>query len=149
VEGAIDAGLDVVLWFYSQAVTEQEAVEEASFLASAASKYGITSPLVLRSGYSKEFQGRADSLSKEDRTTCIRAGVLTLQNAGYTPMLCAEAEWLDTNLTLSDLGGVLLWLVQYNSEVTYPGAYSVWQYTEKGLVEGIEGYTGLNIKSEN
>lgn len=146
--GARRSGIDVSICFYSQAVTEKEAVEEASVLAAMAQKHQISTPLVLDVGYTTVFEGRTSGLSVEDRTTLVKAFCRTLQNAGFTPMIHGNHDWLDNYLNMSELREYPLWLAQYNANVTYAGPWEIWQYTAGGTVEGINGHTGLSIKHE-
>ena len=60
-------------------------------------------------------------------------------------MLCMTKECLDSCLDSRALKDYNLWLLQHNPNVTYDGNYDLWQYTAKGVVDGISGYTGLNI----
>jgi len=141
-------GIDAAVYFYSQAVTEKEAIEEASVLVAMAGKHQISAPLVLAVGHTRDFHGRADGLSREDRTACVRAFCRTVQNAGYTPMLYGSGDWLNTCLDMAMLEEYPVWLAQYNSNVTYTGSWEIWQYTARAEVDGISGYTGLSIKHE-
>lgn len=146
IAGARKAGMNVSIWFYSQAVTEKEAVEEASFAAAMARKNEITSPLILVTGYSNGFNGRADGLSVQNRTAYAEAFCKTIQNAGYTPMIFGDEDWLNNGLNMSGLGDYPLWLAQYNPNITYAGSCDMWQYTAKARIDGISGYTGLSIR---
>lgn len=149
VSGAKEAGLSVALCFYSQAVTEAEAEEEAAFLAEAARAYGTEAPLILMGGYTKALNGRADGLSPEDRTACVQAFCREARRLGFVPMLGGEKGWLGTSLDMEALGQELLWLAEENAGVSYDGAYEIWQYTASGTVDGIEGPAGKNIITGN
>lgn len=146
IMGARSAGADTAVWFYSQAVNEKEAVEEADFIVALARKYELSAPLVLATGYSSGLDGRADGLSTEDRTACVEAFCRTVQDAGYTPMIYGEKDWLNNNLDMSRLGDYRLWLAEYNPNITYTGACDIWQYTGTGVIDGISGHTGLSIR---
>lgn len=146
IVGSREAGMDVSIWFYSQAVNEKEAVEEASFVVAMARKYEITSPLILATGHSSDFDGRADSLSVQDRTTYVEAFCRTVQNAGYTPMIFGNEDWLNNGLDMSRLESYPLCLAEYDSNITYTGSCDIWQYTAKASIDGISGYTGLSIR---
>jgi len=146
IRGAQQAGLDTGISLFSQAVTVEEAEEEAKLLINLARKYGITFPIAVTASYANpEHNGRADGLGREERTDYIAVCCRTLQSAGYTPVLHAEASFLSDCLNMDELGGCQLWLTQCDSNLTYTGPYEIWQYTARGTIEGISGYTGLNI----
>ncbi|MBR5510449.1 MAG: hypothetical protein IKV59_10385 [Lachnospiraceae bacterium] len=146
VVGARREGIDVGLSIYSQAVTAEEAVEEANFAISLAKEHLISRPLVIVSSQGDpECRGRADALSREDRTKLIKIFCETVRDAGYTPMIHAEKAWIEQCLDAEALKEYPLWLAQYNSNVTYSGPYAAWQYTAKGNLDGIRGNTGLSI----
>lgn len=146
ITGARNAGIETGIFFFSQAVTEKEAVEEASLITALAEKYQIHTPLVIESsGASLDYSGRADGLSAHDRTACLDAFCRTVKNAGYTPMIRAEKGWIENSLEWDMLSTYPFWLVQFNSDVTYSGPYEIWQYTGRGLMNGISGNIGLNI----
>jgi GH25 family lysozyme M1 (1,4-beta-N-acetylmuramidase) len=149
IKGAGNAGLDVGIYFYSQAISEEEAEEEARFLLDMAEKYKITSPLVLSYGYTKDFQGRADGLSPADRNSCAAAACKVINAAGYTPMIYGNADWVGQCMELPIMGNDHFWIAQYNPELTYTGSCNIWRYTSKGTVDGIQGYTGLNMRQNN
>lgn len=146
IVGARREGLDTAIWFYSQAVTEKEAAEEAAYVTAIAEKYGISAPLVLVMGYSGDRKGRADGLSVEERTACAAAFCKAVQDAGHTPMICGTEDWLNHCLDRSRLGGYPVWLIQYNSDMTYTIPCEIWQYTGKAVIDGISGHTGLSIR---
>jgi len=146
VRGALEAGIRVGIYVFSQAVSEQEAAEEAAMALPFLKKYRIDFPLVVETGRANpEYSGRADGLSAADRSKYLDTFCKKVQQSGYTPMICTDNEWLANNLDLSILKNYPLWLIQYNSEVTYPGAYSVWEYTAKGKVDGIDGEVDMCI----
>lgn len=150
IKGAREAGLEVVLSVFSQAVTREEAIEEAETAISMAKTYGLTTPIVITSaGAAPEHTGRADGLKPSERTACVYAFCQTIKEYGYTPMLHAEAGWMEDSLCMETLSDTPLWVAEYNTDLTYTRPCDLWQYTAKGTVEGISGYTGLIISYEN
>ena len=146
VSGAKAAGLKVGLYFFSQAVTEAEAVEEASMAVSMANSVGgITLPIAIDSEYAAGGAGRADGLGKADRTTITKAFCNTVANSGYSPMVYASKSWFSTHLDTSALGGYRIWVAHYAAECGYTGRYDIWQYTSKGSVAGVSGDVDMNI----
>lgn len=147
IKGAKAAGLRVGVYFFSQAVNEAEAVEEASMAVSLAKKYGINMPIAIDSEYANGGKGRADGLSKSARTTVTKAFCNTVKNAGYTPMVYASKSWFSSHLDVSQLSSYKIWVAHYADKCGYTGRYDIWQNTDKGKVDGYAGYLDMNISS--
>ena len=149
VKGARAAGLSVGLYFYSQAVTEEEATEEAEYVVQAANTYHVTAPLVITGGYTVDLAGRAEGVSPEERTAFVKAFCQKVREAKKIPMIGGEAGWLSSSLDMTALAGEEVWVAQENASVTWSGTYQIWQYTAQGSVNGIPGSAGLNIITGN
>ena len=143
IKGATKAGLKVGLYFFSQAISEKEAVEEASMAISLAKDYKISYPIYIDTEWTSG--GRANSLSKETRTAVCKAFCETIKSAGYTPGVYACKSWYQDSLNVSTLNGYKIWLAQYASQPTYSNRYDMWQYTDKGKVNGITTNVDMNI----
>lgn len=142
IKGATAAGLKVGIYFFTQAVNEVEAVEEASMTVSLIKNYSISYPVFLDVEASG---GRADGLDRNTRTKVIKAYCETIRNSGYTAGVYANKTWLNSYMNAGELNSYKIWLAQYNTTPTYGGKYDLWQYTSKGQVKGISGYTDLNL----
>ena len=142
IQGATNAGLKVGVYFFSQAINEVEAVEEASMVLSQVKGYKLTYPVFIDV---EPSGGRADGLSSGDRTKVINAFCQTIQNGGLRAGVYANKTWLSQKMNVSALSGYKIWLAQYNSKVTYTGRYDMWQYSEKGKVAGISGNVDMNL----
>lgn len=142
IQGATAAGLKVGIYFFSQAVNEVEAVEEASMTLSLIKKYRITYPVYIDV---ESANGRADGISKAARTSVINAFCQTIRNSGYTPGLYANKNWLTEKINTGALGGCKIWLAQYVAAPTYGGRYEMWQYSSRGSIAGIKGNVDLNV----
>jgi GH25 family lysozyme M1 (1,4-beta-N-acetylmuramidase) len=147
ISGAKAAGLRVGVYFFSQAVNEAEAVEEASMAVSLAKKYGINMPIAIDSEYANGGKGRADGLSKSARTAVTKAFCNTVKSAGYTPMVYASKSWFSSHLDVSQLSSYRIWVAHYADKCGYKGNYHIWQNTDKGKVDGVPGYVDMNISS--
>ncbi len=144
--GATKAGMKVGVYFFSQAVTEAEAVEEASMVVSMVSGYGVSYPIFIDSEYANgSHTGRADGLSKDARTAITRAFCNTIQNSGYKAGVYASKTWFSEHLNASALSGYYIWVAQYNTSCTYGGKYNLWQYTMKGSCAGVSGKVDVNV----
>lgn len=145
ISGAKAAGLRVGVYFFSQAVNEAEAVEEASMAVSLAKKYGINMPIAIDSEYAAGGRGRADGLSKSARTAVTKAFCNTVRSAGYTPMVYASKSWFGDHLNVSQLSSYYIWVAHYAEKCGYTGKYHIWQNTDKGKVDGIPKPVDMNI----
>lgn len=147
ISGAKAAGLRVGIYFFSQAITEAEAVEEASMAVKLANQYGINMPIAIDSEYAAGGRGRADGLSKAERTRITVAFCNTVANSGYKPMVYASKSWFASHLDVSQFGSYRIWVAHYAEKCGYGGRYDIWQNTSKGSVDGVPGNVDMNISS--
>lgn len=143
IHGAQEAGLNVGVYFFTQAVNEVEAVEEASMVLSLIQNQYLTYPVFIDT--EGAGGGRADGLGVEKRTAVCKAFCDTIQNAGYDSGVYASKNWYNNRLHAEELERYAIWLAEYRETPTYEGYYNMWQYTSKGSVDGIEGNVDLNI----
>ena len=141
IQGATNAGLKVGVYFFTQAITEVEAVEEASLALALTSKYKLTYPIFIDSEGSG---GRADGLDVTTRTAVLKAFCQTITNAGKKAGIYASKNWYGNKLTMSQLNAYTIWMAQYATAATYTGRYDIWQYSSSGHVGGIEGNVDMN-----
>lgn len=141
IKGAIDAGLKVGVYFFSQAISEAEAIEEASMVLNQIKSYKISYPIFIDIEASG---GRADSLTKAQRTAVAKAFCNTVKNAGYDAGVYSSTSWFTNKITASDLSSFKIWVAQYNTTCTYTGRYDIWQFSSKGSISGISGNVDLN-----
>jgi GH25 family lysozyme M1 (1,4-beta-N-acetylmuramidase) len=143
IKGAKAAGLKVGAYFFSQAVNEVEAVEEASMAVSLCSGYGLNYPIFLDVEGSG---GRGDAISRETRTAVCKAFCATVQNSGFSAGIYANKTWFTEKISTASLTSYKLWLAQYASSPTYTATrYDMWQYSSTGKVSGISGKVDMNI----
>ena len=148
ITGAKAAGLRVGIYFFSQAVSKAEAVEEASMAVKLARQYGINMPIAIDSEYANGGAGRADGLSKSARTDITIAFCNTVANAGYKPMVYASKSWFSDHLDVSRFpSSYRIWVAHYAKTCGYTGRYDIWQNTSKGSVDGVKGNVDMNISS--
>jgi GH25 family lysozyme M1 (1,4-beta-N-acetylmuramidase) len=141
---AASAGVSAGVYFFTQAVNEVEAVEEASAVIELIKKYNIEFPIYIDTE-GAGGNGRADALDKETRTLVCEAFCRTIENAGYKAGVYASRNWYYNNLETSGLERYQIWLAEYRSAPLYQGYYNMWQYTSKGKIDGIEGNVDLDI----
>jgi len=145
IKGALDAGVKVGVYFFSQAITEEEAIEEANFVLEKIAPYQVECPVVIDVEMISGDEGRMDAITVEERTHITKVFCETIQNAGYKPMIYMNLEMAAMGLNLEELEDYEKWFAYYNPEMYFPYEYSVWQYSEKGTVQGISGSVDMNI----
>lgn len=144
---AVNAGVEVGAYFFSQAVTEEEAVEEADLVIDALSGNGLSYPVVYDLEKVKSADGRMNGMSREEMTKVCLAFLNRISEAGYTPMIYGNLETFCLMLDMKQLEAYPKWLAYYNKEEIYfPYEFEIWQYSEKGRVDGINGDVDLNIQ---
>lgn len=145
MKNAADAGLNVGVYFCSQAVSEAEAVEEANFTIQNLTGYTIKYPVVFRVDDISNDTSRTEKLSADDRTKIAASFMSAVQSAGYVPSLSGDKEMLVTGVNLSSLASTKIWLRQSGDLPDYPYQFAMWQYSSKGKVDGISGNADLDI----
>ena len=151
IRGASQHGISIGIYFYSTAVNEREALQEAAWIAKRLGDYekdGIK--IVFPVAYDfEEFynknSSRAENLSKEQLTANTKAFLSHIGSVGYTPMLYASKSAVDYYWDFDKIAEYDFWLAHYVERTNYGGAYSMWQYSNTGKVSGIKGNTDLNI----
>ncbi len=150
VQGALAAGIRVGVYFYSAAVTKDEAVEEADYTLDKIRGYDITYPVVCdyeelytHNGY----HPRTQYLSPQEHTDCVTAFMDHIKDQGYeTALYCSKGFLNDDYFEMERLASYKTWLAQYNDEVTYEGYYDYWQKSASGSVDGIG--SGVDVDYE-
>lgn len=144
MQGALNAGLKVGVYFFTQATNEVEAVEEASMAIALCRDYRVTYPIFIDTE-GAGGNGRADGLDMETRTKVCQAFCQTVEDAGYTGGIYGSRNWFRTRLRMDALADHVIWLAEYRESPVYAGNYHFWQYTSSGNVDGIEGRVDLDI----
>lgn len=145
LEGAAANGVPVGLYFYSQAATPAEAVEEADLLLELASEYKVTWPIVFDMELEESASSRTRNLTPDQRSEIAVAFCDRIASGGYTPMIYGNMRMLCGEMDPEKIGKYSKWLAQYFFKPRYPYEFGIWQYTSEGIVDGIDGYVDLNI----
>lgn len=145
VKGAIEAGIDVGVYFFTQAITEEESLEEANLVLEAVAGYDITYPIVYDVEKTGASDGRMNQLTVEERTRMAHVFIDRIKEAGYTPMIYANMEMWSVLLDMSEFEDVEKWFAYYGTELYFPYEYAIWQYSDTGRVDGIQGDVDMNI----
>ena len=143
ISNAKAAGIKVGVYFFTQAINEVEAIEEASMVLGLISGQGLSYPVFL--DVESASGGRANGLDSGTRTAVIRAFCQTIRNSGVSAGVYANKTWLNEKMRASELSAYTIWLAQYAATPTYSGRYQMWQYTSKGSVAGIKGNVDMDV----
>lgn len=144
LRGAKKAGLDVGVYFFSQAKTTEEAIREARFVVRHIRGKGVNYPVV----FDMEPIAGADritDLTSEDKTAVADAFCQVVERNGYTPMVYGNQQWLYNHVNLEYLTRYDTWLAHYADTTDYAYDFKMWQYSQAGKVDGIKGHVDLNM----
>lgn len=148
VTNATANGIKVGIYFYSAAINEQEALEEAVWVISKIKTYRITYPVVYDF---EDFQRyRCSNVDGAQATRNAITFLNLVKQAGYEPMMYASKNDISNKMSRSSFNSYKFWLAHYTSgglttPTDYAGNYNMWQYTSKGHVNGINGNVDMNI----
>lgn len=142
---ATDAGLDVGVYFFSQAITKDEAIEEANMVLQNLGEYKISYPVAFDMELIENDTARIDTLSRSEKTEIAKTFLDTIAAAGYKTMIYGNKEWLMKQIDMSKLTAYDVWLSQKLDIPDYPYKFTMWQYSSEGSVDGIAGYANMNI----
>lgn len=146
IQGALGALVSVGFYFMSQAVNEKEAEQEAEYCHECLANYSMMLPdsRDIHIYYDSELSnskgtGRADKLTKQQRTAICAAFCRRVEELGYRAGVYASTSWYKTKLDVNVLVDYLLWVAQYNAACTATHRIDLWQYTSSGRIPGING----------
>ena len=145
IQGALRNGIKVGVYFFSQATTEEEAIEEANFVLDKIAPYQVECPVVFDVEKVSDSTARMNQLTPQERTNVTIAFLDTIEAAGYRSMFYHNMETALLLLELDRLEDYDRWFAYYGEELYYPYQYSVWQYTDQGRIDGIDADVDLNI----
>lgn len=146
IRGAQEAGIEVGVYFFSQAITPQEAEEEADFVLAALEGYELSYPVA----YDWEFitpgnGARTDGMDGETLTQCALAFCRRIEAGGYRPAVYFNQDLGYLTYDLSRLTEYPVWLAEYDDAPDFHYAFDLWQYTDSGSVAGIQGPVDRNL----
>ena len=147
MHGALDSGLKVGVYFFSQAITVQEAIEEANYVLERISQYRIDLPVVFDWEKVDNTDARMAALTAEGRTNCAVAFCETIRRAGYEPCVYFNRNMGYYGYDLTRLTDYEFWFSL--PESGFPNFYyacDMWQYSFTESVPGISGGTDMNLR---
>ena len=145
IEGAQAVGIDVGVYVFSQAINQAEVLEEASTVIGLLDGYTLQLPIVFDVEKVADSTARTNALTVQERTDLTKTFLEAVKNAGYQPMFYHNTEMGAMLLDLTQLTEYPKWFAGYNREFYWPYEYNIWQYSETGRVNGINGNVDLDI----
>lgn len=152
LKNAVKAGIPVGVYFYTQAVNEKEAEQEADFVYKAIKKYDVELPVIIDFEYPVDSDGNAvGRLAEADNDENTNAKIINaftqrLKKKGYICGVYASSSVLAHRINMKKLDdSTLIWAADYNDKVTFKIDYNIWQYSETGTCKGVGSkYVDLN-----
>jgi len=155
LQHADEAGIRLGAYFFSTAVTAEEAVEEANWTADFLAGYPITYPVAYNCEGFQSSDSRMYGISAGERTANALSFLQAIADRGYQPLFYASRYELSSE-PLWDVADIeeksAVWIAHYPSapypeteNPSYTGSYVMWQYTSQGNVPGIPAYVDLNV----
>ena len=145
INGAKAEGIKVGAYFFSQAVSTEEAIEEADYVKTVLGDIKLDYPVAYDWEIIKDDDARTDNVSASQATECARAFCDRVRELGYTPILYSPSRELYFKYDLSRLADIDIWYCEYANVPTFYYEFSMWQYSATGTIDGIEGAVDLNI----
>ncbi len=147
LQGAADAGLKVGVYFFSQAISVEEAIEEARFLLELLDGRQLDMPVVFDWENVSSEEARTANVTGETLTACALAFCKELEDAGYEAMVyyyLALGKW-KLDLLAIQQAGFDFWLAMYSDSLRYSYQVKMWQYSNAGTVPGIKTKVDMNL----
>lgn len=145
LQGAAEAGIPTGAYFFSQAISTKEALEEAEYALSLLEGYTLTYPLIYDWEYLGE-EARTADVDARTLTDCIKTFCSRVEEAGFQSMIYFNPHFHENEvLYLEELTDYHFWLAMYDTQMDYPYQIDMWQYSCTGTVPGITGEVDLNL----
>ena len=147
LSGAKAAGLQVGVYFFSQAISVAEAEEEARFVLERLDGQALDLPIVFDWEFAPAEDARTADVTPQMLNSCAIAFCEAVKAAGYQPMVYFNPDLARRmlDLPLMQKQGYPFWLAMYSNSMTYPYRVDMWQYTSGGSVQGIEGFVDIDL----
>lgn len=145
IKNAAAAGLDVGVYFFTEAISTREAVEEAEFVLENLKEYNVDLPIVIDVEESASNDSRTKNLTKEERTDIVRAFCERIKESGHDVMIYGNTKSFMIMMDNEKLEDYDKWFAYYKYPLRFPYKMKMWQYTSSAEVDGIDGGVDVNI----
>lgn len=146
IAGAQQAGLDVGVYIFSQALNEDETLEEAELVLENLKEYDLELPVVYDPERIRDDDARTDDMTGEQFTRNTVVFCEKMKEAGYQPMIYSNLVWEAFEFNMEDLKNYPIWYADYEPVPQTPYYFTFWQYSENGQVDGIDGIVDVNVQ---
>ncbi len=146
IRNAQAAGVDVGVYFFSQAISEEEALEEAQFVMNNLEGYELQLPVVYDPESILDHEARTDDVSGEQFTRNTRVFCDAIREGGFEPMIYSNMLWEAFEFDLEVLQDIPIWYADYEDFPQTPYYFTYWQYTNEGRIKGIDGLMDIDIQ---
>ena len=145
IEGALNNGIEVGVYFFSQAINVDEAIDEAVFTVDNIKGYDVSLPIAFDMEEVTGTLDRIADLSRDEITEISDAFCTIVENYDYDSIIYTNPYWAFYKLNLPRLLKRKLWLAHYSDESLFAYKCDIWQYSESGTIDGIGEKVDLNI----
>ncbi len=145
IAGASAVGIDVGIYFFSQAINVQEAQEEAYFVLDRLGDYMVRYPVMFDWEIIGNKPARTDGLSTQTLTACAKTFCDIIANAGYTPGIYFTKYLGYVSYDLSQLSDYDFWFAEYSKAPSFYYNFDMWQYSDTASIPGIKGRVDMDI----
>lgn len=145
IENCNAAGLDTGVYFFTEAISEKEAIEEADYVLENIRDYQVDLPIVIDVEESANTDSRTKDLTAEERTDIVIAFCNRIKEAGHEVMIYGNLKSMLLMMDMEKLEGYDKWFAYYKYPLRFPYKMRMWQYTSNGEVDGIKSSVDMNI----
>lgn len=144
-KNAKEAGIKIGVYFFSQAITEDEAKEEARFVIDNLANKEIDLYVAFDYESIEASDARTNNLTKHQRTNNARAFLTAIEESSYSPMLYTNMYWIKFHYDYLLLTEYPIWYAQYSRTPQYTGKHIIWQYATEMIIDGVSGRDGTDL----
>ncbi len=139
-------GIEIGVYFFSQAITMEEVKEEAEFVLNHIDEKEITYPVVFDLEKIKNDTARTDNLTVDEITNMALEFCKNIEEKGYTASIYGNAKTFTQRMKLEQFNNYNKWYADYQEKPLYPYEFDIWQYTEEGTINGVSGNVDIDIQ---
>ena len=136
IENCLANGMNVGVYFYDQSINEIEANEQADWVLEKIKPYNITLPVYIDSEAMKDHSGRADNISKDQRTKNVIAFCNRIQDKGKISGIYASDSWFKSMIDFDKIKNYSIWCARYSTQKPTISKYDIWQYGSEQFIWG-------------
>ena len=143
-KGVTQVDLPVGVYFYSVAITEKEAIDEARFTLELLKGRKLDLPIFFDTEEQNRTPDNQSNIGKTRLTKVARAFCdYILNNSKYQVGVYASKSWFENKLNYDNIAEYMIWVAQYNDVCTFKQHYDIWQYSSTVVLDGVSGHSGM------